>query len=128
MKSARDSDVVLLTHIGDCLGSIQEYTRGERMVFFGSRMVQDAVVRNLQTLAESTQRLSDPLKATEPAIPWREISGFRNVLTHGYLGLDPELVWSVVEQDLLHRRVDLVTEAGLHPALRERVLREAQPL
>jgi predicted nucleotidyltransferase len=31
-------------------------------------------------------------------------------------------------QDLLHRRVDLVTEAGLHPALRERVLREAQPL
>ena len=31
-------------------------------------------------------------------------------------------------QDLLHRRVDLVTEAGLHPALRERILREAQPL
>ena len=31
-------------------------------------------------------------------------------------------------QDLLQRRVDVVTERGLHPALRDRVLREAQPL
>ena len=31
-------------------------------------------------------------------------------------------------QDLLQRRVDVVTEGGLHPALRDRVLREAQPL
>ncbi len=31
-------------------------------------------------------------------------------------------------QDLLHRRVEVVTERALHPALRNRVLREAQPL
>jgi len=63
-------------------------------------MVQDAVMRNLQTLAESTQRLRESLKEREPSIPWREIAGFRNVLTHGYLAVDGEVVWSVVEQDL----------------------------
>ena len=31
-------------------------------------------------------------------------------------------------QDLLHRKVDVVTERGLHPAIRDRVLKEAQPL
>ena len=31
-------------------------------------------------------------------------------------------------QKLLQRRVDVVTERGLHPALRERILREAEPL
>jgi len=100
MKPGLDADRLLLAHVQDCLDRIQEYTHGKRSVFLGSRLVQDAVVRNLQTLTESTQRLSDALKGAEPEIPWRAISGFRNVLTHGYLGLDLDVVWSVVEQDL----------------------------
>ncbi len=44
--------------------------------------------------------MSESLKATEPGVPWRAIAGFRNVLAHGYLGLDPEVIWSVVAQDL----------------------------
>ena len=75
-------------------------TGGERTAFNESKMVQDAVVRNLQTLAESTQRISLPLRNTEQGVPWRAIAGFRNVLTHGYLDIDPEVVWSVVEQEL----------------------------
>ena len=100
MKPARDADRVLLAHIRECIERIVEYTGGDRSIFIASRLVQDAGVRNLQTLAESTQRLSDSLKTAEPGVPWRAIAGFRNVLTHGYLGLDPEAVWSVVEQDL----------------------------
>jgi uncharacterized protein with HEPN domain len=57
-------------------------------------------VRNLQTLAESSQRLSEDIKRTEPAIPWRELSGFRNVAVHGCLGIDKTAIWLVVEQDL----------------------------
>jgi uncharacterized protein with HEPN domain len=41
------------------------------------------VVRNLQTLAESSQRLSTEIKANEPQIAWRELTGFRNVIVHG---------------------------------------------
>lgn len=62
--------------------------------------MQDAVIRNLQTLAESSQRLSNHIKGTEPQIPWRELAGFRNVIVHGYLGVDLGAVWLVVEQDL----------------------------
>jgi uncharacterized protein with HEPN domain len=58
------------------------------------------VIRNLQTLAESSQRLSTEIKGTEPRIPWRELSGFRNVVVHGYLGVDLGAAWLVVEQDL----------------------------
>lgn len=65
-----------------------------------SRLVQGAVIRNLQTLTESSQRLSDEIKATEAQIPWRELAGFRNVIVHAYLGVDLEAVWLVVEQDL----------------------------
>lgn len=91
---------MLLEHMSDCLGRILEYTNGERSRFEASRLVQDAVIRNLQTLAESSQRLSSEIKGTQPQIPWRELSGFRNVIVHGYLGVDLGAVWLVVEQDL----------------------------
>ena len=100
MKPDADADEVLVAHMRECLSRIAEYTGHERARFDASRMVQDAVIRNLQTLAESSQRLSDPIKATEPLIPWRELAGFRNVLVHGYLGIDTAAVWSVVEHDL----------------------------
>lgn len=84
----------------DCLARVHEYTGRERARFDASRLVQDAVLRNLQTLAESSQRLSAEIKLTEPDMPWRELSGFRNVIVHGYLGVDLGAVWLVVEQDL----------------------------
>ena len=77
-----------------------EYTQRSRSEFMGSQIVQDAVVRNLQVLAESTTRLSDGIRSTEPALPWEKIRGFRNVLTHAYLSVDLELVWEVIAQDL----------------------------
>lgn len=100
MTPGPQADRVLLAHMRDCLARIHEYTGAQRARFDGSRLVQDAVIRNLQTLAESSQRLSSDIKATEAQIPWRELSGFRNVIVHGYLGVDLEAVWLVVEQDL----------------------------
>ena len=113
MKPGPDADRVLLAHMRDCLDRIREYTNAERSRFDASRLVQDAVIRNLQTLAESSQRLSVGTKGTEPQIPWRELAGFRNVIVHGYLGVDLAAVWLVVEQDLpaLTEAVDRMAKA-----------------
>ena len=100
MKPGPEADRVLLAHVRECLDRIREYTNADRTRFETSRLVQDAVIRNLQTLAESSQRLSSEIKGTEPQIPWRELAGFRNVIVHGYLGVDLGAVWLVVEQDL----------------------------
>ncbi len=100
MTPGPEGDRVLLGHMRECLERIHEYTGVDRSRFEGSRLVQDAVIRNLQTLAESSQRLSSEIKATEPQIPWRELAGFRNVIVHGYLGVDLGAAWLVVEQDL----------------------------
>ena len=100
MNPGPEADQALIQHMRECLSLIAEYTAGERTRFDDSRMVQDAVLRKLQTLTESSQRLSEPIKATEPQVPWRKLAGFRNVLVHGYLGVDLLAVWSVVELDL----------------------------
>lgn len=64
-------------------------------------VLYDATLRNLQTLSEATQHLPDDLKQQYPLIPWKQINGFRNILTHNYLGeLDAQTVQGVVEQHL----------------------------
>ena len=100
MNSGPEADQALIDHMRECLSLITEFTGAERAHFDGSRLVQDAVIRNLQTMTESSQRLSELIKATEPEVPWRKLAGFRNILVHGYLGIDLAAVWSVVEQDL----------------------------
>lgn len=100
MKPSPDADRVYLAHMQECISRIAEYVEDDEALFRSSRLVQDAVVRNLQTLAESSQRLSDTAKGTEPAVPWRAISGFRNILVHDYLGLDVDVIWQVVNREL----------------------------
>ncbi len=100
-------DRVYIEHIIDCIDRIDKYTQNDQFVFMNSTMVQDAVIRNLQTLSESTQKLSDKLKAEHPEINWKAISGFRNILVHNYLGLDLPQIWVVIENRLPQLRGNL---------------------
>ena len=93
-------DRLYLIHITECIARIEQYTAAGKDAFFADRKTQDAVVRNLQTLAESTRRLSEPLKLTRPDVDWRGIAGFRNVAVHDYLGIDTQQIWRIVEHDL----------------------------
>lgn len=64
-------------------------------------ILYDATLRNLQTLSEATQLLPQALKDRYPHVPWRQISGFRNILVHNYLGnIAPLTVAVVVKQHL----------------------------
>lgn len=105
-------DRVYLEHILDCIRRIEEYTESDKNRFLESTLVQDAVTRNLQTMAESTQRLSDALKLSNPAVDWRAISGFRNILVHDYLGLDLERIWGIVEHRLPLLRTEIERMLG----------------
>jgi uncharacterized protein with HEPN domain len=94
------SDHVYLIHISECIARVRSYVAGGRDRFMSDTMIQDAVLHNLQTLAESTQRLSNQIKATRPDVPWKDLSDFRNVMVHGYTGVDLTEVWGIIEKDL----------------------------
>ena len=75
-------------------------------------MMQDAVIRRLETLADAASRLSDSIKARHPQVPCREIHGFRNVAAHGYLELDLVRVWNTVEVYLPALKATVRDELG----------------
>ena len=104
-----NDDRVYLEYIVDCIDKIKNYSQGGKEEFLANSMISDAIIRRLQTLAESTQRLSEELKENIPEVDWRNISGFRNILVHDYLGgIDLNTVWDVVENYLDDLREKIV--------------------
>lgn len=76
------------------------FAKGGKRRFLTSPMVQSAIERQFEVMGEAASRVSVPFRQAHPEIPWRTIIGFRNVLIHGYDGVDPERVWAAVSVHL----------------------------
>lgn len=102
-------DRIYLQYILECIRRIEEDSADGKERFLASHTLQDAVLRNLHTLSESTQRLSEKAKARHPEIEWYRIAAFRNVLVHDYLGVDLDRIWDIIQHDV-PRLKEAVTE------------------
>ena len=93
-------DSVYLIHVLECIKQIEEYTINGREEFMNSRLIQDAVIRNIEIIGEATKQVSPGLRRQHPEIPWKEMAGMRDVLIHDYMGVDLQIVWNVVARNL----------------------------
>ena len=93
-------DEVYLIYILECIANIEDLTQKGRLALESAKHDRAAVLYYLQTMSETTQRVSDRLKQAHPEVDWVAISGFRNRLVHGYLEVNLNVVWSVIEDYL----------------------------
>jgi uncharacterized protein with HEPN domain len=102
-------DRLYLINIQESIERIEEYTPDGKDAFLDDKKTQDAVLRNLHTLAESSQRISNKLKEQSAQVDWRTLSAFRNVVVHDYLGISLEQIWDIVENDLPNLKKNIST-------------------
>jgi uncharacterized protein with HEPN domain len=81
---------------------------------------QDAVIRNFEVIGEAAKKVPAEYRAAHPSIPRQLMAGFRDVLIHGYDGVDMRRVWATATQALPEVRKSI---AALLPPL-EAVERE----
>lgn len=75
-------------------------SRPGRDDFFSSLKTQESVIRCFEVIGEIVKRIDPALTIQQPQIPWRQISGFRDILIHQYNRIDLEKVWDSIEHDL----------------------------
>jgi len=97
-------------YVGDMAGFCEKvlaFTQGlEQAQFVADAMRFDATVRNLELIGEAATHIPQDVRDAHPTIPWRMLIATRNQLIHGYLGLDNDILWSIVQTDvpaLLHQ-------------------------
>ncbi len=85
----------------DFCGRVRDYTAGlDQVAFVTSPMPYDATLRNLELIGEAATQIPESVRDAHPEIPWRSIIGTRNRLIHGYLGIDNDIVWDIVCNDV----------------------------
>ena len=68
--------------------------------FISDSLTYDATLRNLELIGEAATHIPDDVRQANPEVPWRLVVATRNRLIHGYLGIDNDTVWSIIEDDL----------------------------
>lgn len=77
------------------------YTEGlDQEHFVASGLNYDATLRNLELIGEAATNIPDEVRQRNPQIPWRMVVATRNKLIHGYLGIDNDTLWSIIQDDV----------------------------
>ena len=95
------ADVEFLADTKEAVLRINAYTQDlSYEQFLEDKKTQDAVVRNLEIIGEAAKNISEELKKKYPQIRWKELAGVRDKLIHHYFGVNFDIVWNIVKQEL----------------------------
>ncbi len=115
---SRDSGL-LLSDIIESIEKIRKYVKGYTFEdFINDSRTLDAVIRNFEIIGEAAGRLPEEFRENFGLIHWVRIRGFRNRIVHDYMGIDYEIVWNIIVNDLdeLQREImnarDSLTDPG----------------
>ncbi len=98
--SKRD-DHLLVHDMLESAKKILEYVKGLSFdEFIEDDKTIDAVVRNFEIIGEASSRVSLEMQNAHTEIPWLRLKGYRNRLIHEYFGVDLQIVWDIISDDL----------------------------
>ena len=98
--SKRDR-ILLLEDMLDSALKIRHYTNDlDFDSFLGDDKTIDAVIRNFEIIGEAANKIDHDFRIRNPEIEWKRIRGFRNRIIHNYFGIDNEIVWEIIENNL----------------------------
>ncbi len=96
-----DKNSFFLNHILDSCKNIIEFTINvDYQTFINKRLLQSAVIRELEIIGEAEKNLTDSIKKDSKEIPWKKLTGMRDILIHGYFTVDLKEVWNTVKKDI----------------------------
>jgi uncharacterized protein with HEPN domain len=102
---------ILLEDILRCIKLIEKYLEminNDKTVFMNTEWVQDSVIRRLEIIGEASKNIPLEFRENYPEIPWKLMAGMRDVLIHGYFGINLERVWNVIIGELKELKIQII--------------------
>lgn len=107
------SDRLFLYDVIESCEKIETYASGvAEKDFKSNKMLQDAIVRNIEIIGEASKNLSENLREANPEIAWRDIMRMRDKIVHHYFRIDVDVVWQTIQSDIaeLKRQAKIIYE------------------
>jgi uncharacterized protein with HEPN domain len=101
LKPSERDPILCLEDIVLSMQRVQEYITGlDFQKFKRDYKTVDAVIRNFEIIGEASKNLSETIKSRYAHVPWKEMYLLRNRISHEYFGIDYEIIWNIVTEDL----------------------------
>jgi uncharacterized protein with HEPN domain len=105
-----------LGDIREACAKVQRYVGDlDRDAFFADEKTVDAVLRNLEIIGEAAKQVPEEVRSRYPAVEWRNIAGFRDIVVHRYFNLDDDIIWDVVQNKVPELETHLGGAEGSGP-------------
>jgi uncharacterized protein with HEPN domain len=90
-----------IADILECIDKIRRYTKGYTFDDFqDDQKTIDSVLRNLEIIGEAARHVPTEIQAYYPDLPWAEMLTMRNIVIHEYHGVNLQIIWQTVKEDL----------------------------
>jgi len=94
-------DLPFLKHILDEINFLLKETRGlSYEEFISNELLKRACPRSIEIIGEAAKNISTELKEKHKNIDWKDIAGMRDKIIHFYFGVNWEIIWSVVKNEI----------------------------
>lgn len=92
---------LFIEDILDSIKLIEKYIGGSSKESFGSNQkLKDSITRRLEIIGEAVKNIPNDFKEKYPEVPWKKISGLRDVIIHAYFDIDLDITWEIIKKDL----------------------------
>ena len=96
-----DKTLIFLKHILKSIENIEKFSKKlSKEKFSKDEFVQSAIIRQLEIIGEAVKNLPMDFTNKHSEIPWKDIAGTRDKLIHGYFGVDLDLVWGILNDNI----------------------------
>jgi len=94
-------DLAFIKHILESINAIEDFSRDlSKEELVSNRLKQSAIVREIEIIGEAIRNISENLKNKHKEIEWKEIVGTRDKMIHHYFGIDFNIVWNIIHEDI----------------------------
>jgi len=109
----KNDDISYLKDILDAIDRIETYVQGvTKDTFFDHLMMQDAVMYQIEIIGEASNHISDSFQEQHPDLPWMEMRAIRNKIVHDYRGIELDIIWDTVTNNLPVLKAEVVDLLG----------------
>lgn len=101
--------LIFLEHIIENIEDIEDFARGvSKEDFLKNKEKQNAIIRSLEIIGEAAKNIPQKVKIKYCKVPWREMAGTRDKISYHYFGVDLELIWKIVDENLFDLKNQII--------------------
>ncbi|MBS3094099.1 DUF86 domain-containing protein [Candidatus Pacearchaeota archaeon] len=109
MSKTEKSPLIFVIHILENIEDIELFIKNAKKEdFFADKQKQNAIIHSIEIIGEATRNLPIEFTSKYPYVEWSKIIGMRNKLSHGYFGVDLEIVWEVVKRNIPELKQEII--------------------